>query len=372
MAFADRLSDRYPQPQGGADRHRAVLRDGVSRVLNEITDEMLEHAARDEEHLELLRGVGMRAALTVPMSSAGVTVGALSLVSAESARRFTAADLELAEELARRAGTAVENARLYTERSHIARTLQTELLPGQAAARCRAGASRRCTGPPATRTGSAATSTTRSRSAAAGLRSSATSPAAAPRRRRSPPSPATPCAPRRSCSTTRSMRSRRSTRELRARAQMSLCSVAAVLLREDDGRATAEIVCAGHPLPLLARDGSARAGRPLLADLGAYAGRLERTIVELEPGDVLVLYTDGVFDAVGEGGRFGEDRLQRTRRGRRRRARRCRRGSTHALSAFEIGGQADDTAVLAVERVGAVGAPAGARGDRVREDRPEL
>jgi len=79
----------------------------------------------------LLRDVGMTAGLTVPITAAGRHLGALSLISAESGRRFSATDVELAEELARRAGTAIENARLYTERSHIARTLQVGLLPGR-------------------------------------------------------------------------------------------------------------------------------------------------------------------------------------------------------------------------------------------------
>jgi len=81
------------------------------------------------QHLELLTGVGLQAGLSVPMIAGGKIIGALSLISAESARRFTDADVALAEEIARRAGTAVENARLYTERSNIARTLQTSLLP---------------------------------------------------------------------------------------------------------------------------------------------------------------------------------------------------------------------------------------------------
>ena len=69
--------------------------------------------------------------MVVPMVSAGHMIGVLSFVSAESGRAFTQADLELAEELGRRAGTAVENARLYAERSHIAATLQRGLLPDE-------------------------------------------------------------------------------------------------------------------------------------------------------------------------------------------------------------------------------------------------
>ena len=75
-----------------------------------------------------------------------------------------------------------------------------------------------------------------------------------------------------------------------------------------------------------------------------------RATVELERGDVLVLYTDGVFDAVGANGRFGEERLQQTVVGVRDAGDAVAR-IDKALSAFEVGAQADDTAVLAVERL---------------------
>ena len=63
------------------------------------------------------------------MIGATGALGAITLVSSESMRRLSAADLGVAERLGRRAGTAVENARLYTERTRIAHTLQRALLP---------------------------------------------------------------------------------------------------------------------------------------------------------------------------------------------------------------------------------------------------
>jgi serine phosphatase RsbU (regulator of sigma subunit) len=140
--------------------------------------------------------------------------------------------------------------------------------------------------------------------------------------------------------------------ELCARDQMSLCSVAVVLLREHLGRATAEIVCAGHPLPLRARDAQVEPVGTFSPMLGAFpVDDWTRTTVELESGDVLMLYTDGVFDAVGADGRFGEDRLQRTVAG----VADAHEAVTRidaALTAFELGAPSDDTAVLAVEREG--------------------
>ncbi len=63
------------------------------------------------------------------MTAHGRTIGALSFVTGRSGRRFDGADLELAQELARRCAISVDNARLYTERAYIARTLQQSLLP---------------------------------------------------------------------------------------------------------------------------------------------------------------------------------------------------------------------------------------------------
>ncbi len=106
-----------------------VQRTGETTLYNEIPDSFLTEAAVDEEHLRLLRGVGMRAALIVPMNVRGRTIGALTMVSAESGRRFDESDAEFAGQIAERAALAVENARLYSERSEIARTLQNSLLP---------------------------------------------------------------------------------------------------------------------------------------------------------------------------------------------------------------------------------------------------
>ena len=85
----------------------------------------------DERHFELVMELGMRSAMTVPMVARSGTLGAMTFVTGPSGRRFDQRDLELAEELARRCATAVENARLYGERAYIARTLQESLLPSE-------------------------------------------------------------------------------------------------------------------------------------------------------------------------------------------------------------------------------------------------
>ncbi|HEY6099867.1 MAG TPA: GAF domain-containing protein [Anaeromyxobacter sp.] len=67
----------------------------------------------DAEQLQVARALGFRSAMIVPMSTRDRTLGAITFVAAESGRRYGPADLLMAEELGRRAGLAVENARLY-------------------------------------------------------------------------------------------------------------------------------------------------------------------------------------------------------------------------------------------------------------------
>ena len=351
VSFAQRIQERYPTRADAPGGTAQVLRDGRSQVVNDISEETLAAAAQDEEHLELLRGVGIQAGLTVPMSTGAKTVGALTLISAESGRRFEDADVALAEELARRAGIAVENTRLYRERSHIARTFQASLLPGRlpqmpgwtAATLYRPAGDENWVGGDfydafAVRGGWLAIvgDVAGHGAAAAALTGLARHTLRTAATLLDDPLDAL----------------RTLNRELLALDAMSLCSVAAVLLCEDDdGSATAQIVCAGHPLPLLVRAGGVRPVGTFSPMLGAYAiDDWERTGYALEPGDVLVLFTDGVFDTVGTDGRFGEERLERTLGGAGDADDAVRRIDA-ALSAFEVGEQADDTAILAVQRM---------------------
>src|SRR5262249_6660507 len=82
-------------------------------------------------HLELLRSIGFRSAIVVPLRVPARTIGLMTLVTAESRRRLNHDDVELAEQLARRAAVAVENARLHTTLAGIAETLQLSLRPDE-------------------------------------------------------------------------------------------------------------------------------------------------------------------------------------------------------------------------------------------------
>jgi PAS domain S-box-containing protein len=92
-----------------------VVRTGKPELYPELTDELLVAKARDAEHLAVLRNLGLTSALVVPLRARERTFGALSLVSADSGRRFGEDDVEFALQLARRAASAIDNARLYRE-----------------------------------------------------------------------------------------------------------------------------------------------------------------------------------------------------------------------------------------------------------------
>lgn len=89
---------------------------GRSVLNTEVTDEMLRAQARSPEHLELMRQVGVRSTMLVPLTARGATAAVLVFVTTdESQREYGPQDLELAEELAQRAGIIIQNARLHQD-----------------------------------------------------------------------------------------------------------------------------------------------------------------------------------------------------------------------------------------------------------------
>lgn len=115
VQLARDLEARYPTDMSAAQGVANVFRTGEPELYEQIGEEMLVAGARDEEHLRALRDLGLRSAMIVPIMARNRVDGVLTLVSAESGRRYNAADLELARELGRRAGLAIENALLLSE-----------------------------------------------------------------------------------------------------------------------------------------------------------------------------------------------------------------------------------------------------------------
>jgi serine phosphatase RsbU (regulator of sigma subunit) len=305
VARARELLERYP-PDPKSDLGAAeVIRTGESRMYADITGEMIARRAVDEEHRRLLTDLGMRSAMIVPMTTPAGTVGAVSLATGRSGRRFDRHDLELAEELARRCATAVDNARLYREREYIARTLQESLLPSElpeipgieTAARFRpTGEGNEMGGDfyDLFSTGERGWTVVVGDVCGKG------------------PDAAAVTALVRYTLRAAAMSERLPSRGLhvlnqallRQRRDRRFCTVAYAYLEASEDRVRLGFASGGHPLPLLIRAGGEveLVGRPGTL-LGVFADPefVDRSI-DLGPGDALVFYTDGVTEGRGADG----------------------------------------------------------------------
>jgi PAS domain S-box-containing protein len=115
LAYAEEFTRLFPPDWQASGGQAQVLRSGVSQLYPAVTDAMLATTARSDDHLRLMLKLRMRSVIMVPLPGRLSTLGVLTLISSDPERRYTAEDLSVAEELGRRAGLAVENARLYSQ-----------------------------------------------------------------------------------------------------------------------------------------------------------------------------------------------------------------------------------------------------------------
>jgi serine phosphatase RsbU (regulator of sigma subunit)/anti-sigma regulatory factor (Ser/Thr protein kinase) len=116
-AWARGLQNTYPTDMTADQGAPRVLRTGVSELYAEIPQELIARSAVDAEHLQLIKGLGMTSAIVVPLTGRTGVIGAITMIHAESGRRYDEQDVSLAEDLARRAAVAVETAHAFSEQS---------------------------------------------------------------------------------------------------------------------------------------------------------------------------------------------------------------------------------------------------------------
>ena len=109
LEFAQALRERYPPDPNARTGSPEVIRSGKSELYPEIPQAFLEAAAKDAEHLRLIRELRLESAMVVPLRGRNRILGAMSFVYAESGRRYTEEDLAFGEDFARRAALAIEN-----------------------------------------------------------------------------------------------------------------------------------------------------------------------------------------------------------------------------------------------------------------------
>jgi PAS domain S-box-containing protein len=350
LEMAERLRAFEPEeldPEQGLGR---VQRTGESMLYQEIPDHLLVEAAVDEEHLALLRAVGMRAVLIVPMKARSRTIGTLTMVSADSGRSFDRGDLEFAEQIAERAALAVDNARLYSERSEVARTLQRSLLPEalpdipgwEVAALYRPAGHGNEVGGDFYDVWEVERDWLMMIGDVTGKGVGAAALTSLVRHTAWTASDFDP-SPRKILAHIDGALKRRPT--------LSVCTALCLRISGEHGT----LAAGGHPLPLLlSEDGVREVGRPGTL-LGAFANvNRPETSFQLRPGETLVAITDGVTDTVGaDGERFGMDRLKQVLADARDRSPAAiRLALLAALEGFQVGTQADDTAIVVMRFLG--------------------
>jgi len=348
------LRERYPSvPKPMVEGEDAAALQ--PRFIERVSERELREFAHDDADFEFLRELGVRSTITVALQARRQVKGALTLSVAWSGRRYSEDDAHFAWILSGRVALALDNSGLFADleraesaRAEIAETLQRGLLPpplphipgwSLAAMYRPAGAENEVGGDfyDAFRvaggwmlvigdvTGRGARAASITALARYTLRTAAE----------------LTDDPQVALTTLN--------RALLARRDASLCSIAALSLSEDPA-APVRIAVAGHPPPLLV-DGEevsevAEADPVLGAFDDVHWEISERVIM---PGQQMVLVTDGITEANGELGRFGEERLHAELAGTGNPAHAVQRLEA-ALRSFTAGAPDDDAAILAVAR----------------------
>jgi serine phosphatase RsbU (regulator of sigma subunit)/PAS domain-containing protein len=353
--------ERRERPAIGfdGDTLAEVIRTGRPQMV-EVGDELVAGIERPDEPPRRPQGADAGSALLVPMVAGARVVGALTFINETGSRAFDAGDLEVAVELGRRAGLAVENARIAGERARVAEVLQRELLPPdvpemdgwEVATMYRAAGEMTEVGGDFYEvfpvgddwvvilgdvSGHGALAASLTGVARHTIRTATTLAA--------DPAVALGVLDER----------------LRERDAVALCSVAVLLLPRKHGEEDieAQVWLAGHPRPFVLHDGTPTeigAPGPLVGIGEVPAWEMARVI--LRPGDQLVIYTDGVTEARRpDGDMFGVDRL-------RQRLASCAEPSMtvarveSAVSQFSPGEPKDDATLVAIRRTASpVGRP---------------
>jgi PAS domain S-box-containing protein len=123
VALAIRLQEEYPSDPASETGIAAILRHGRSEYVADVPPEVVDAAARNDEHRAMLRTLGLRSYISVPLIASGRIIGVLTLVAGDSGRRLQPDDVAFAENLASRAASAIENARLFREGVRFKRLL---------------------------------------------------------------------------------------------------------------------------------------------------------------------------------------------------------------------------------------------------------
>jgi signal transduction histidine kinase len=115
IAIAREIARRFPALPGeiGGPVPSPALDRGRAEVVEAVDAALFVPRARDGEHLRLLSALGLRSLVAAPMTAGGRILGAVTLGSADPRCRYGPLHLACVEDLARRAGAVIDQARLH-------------------------------------------------------------------------------------------------------------------------------------------------------------------------------------------------------------------------------------------------------------------
>lgn len=317
VELAWEFSRRYPADADAEGGTAHVIRTGESVLTPNLTREMVEAVAPDPDFTRIVYDeLGLRSSVTVPLRARGELFGALTLVMAESGRVIDEHDLAFAQDFATHAALAVANARLYAAQYDLAETLQASLLPIklpdiaglEVATRFRpAGRGTEVGGDffdlwqigDEGAFGVAVGDVCGKGAAAAALTALA---------RHTVRTASLWLPDHRPDDVLFALNDAIIKRAGKGR----FCTVAHAFGRRVSGGFEVAVACGGHPLPFVAR-GDGRVEQPgtpgtLLGVYEAIETPVHTTL--LEPGDTLIMWTDGLSERRAHGELFGEERLR--------------------------------------------------------------
>lgn len=124
--LAEPMKNYAPRP-GWKTAQAKVIESGEPMLLAEIPDIVRDRMAHDETHAGILRAAGIRSIMVVPLTTRGRTFGALTFATAESGRCYSSAHFRLAQTIAGRVAMAIDNVRLFAERTRAVAARDTIL-----------------------------------------------------------------------------------------------------------------------------------------------------------------------------------------------------------------------------------------------------
>ncbi|HYZ94056.1 MAG TPA: SpoIIE family protein phosphatase [Actinomycetota bacterium] len=313
LSLAQRLQETFPVDPSSEIGLAAAVNSGTPLLFEEIRDDVLESVAPDAEQFAQLRSLGFTSAMVVPLVCRDRVLGTLTLLASDSGRRYTKEDLRLAEDLAARVAFPIDNVRLYEQHSRVAQTLQESLLPPElpeipgieVAARYHAVMRTADVGgdfydvfPAGERSWGVALGDVSGK----GVEAAAVTSLARHTLR---------------AATMASQRPSEILSVLNAALldqtdQDRFCTAVYALVEPRFGHVNVTVSCGGHPLPYVVRsNGAIEAIAAEGTLLGVVADpQLTDISVELDFGDKLILYTDGILDVRPRDSRFGQPQLE--------------------------------------------------------------